>query len=355
MTTPSGLLAWGQSGNYNAVDDRSVITALANSRNGVVIPCPLSAGSGLTVNVGAGWLAVANCGDGTSGVIGSRVAIPVAVPAGPATGTLTSYIWADVNPDAATFTINVITPAAAAGRSGVQLGTVLANAGNNTAASMTLTAVPAGFANVNGLTIATAETGGTAYVYATKSGMLYVQSRVPPAAAGTIVTSVQDGAHRGAATASDGISITPKYTIQSADKIAYSHYRLWTAGIAKSPNPAANFNFDVNVAGVGYARLTFAASVFPAGTSFNFSMEAHMQLDTGAANAFLTLKLDMTSLAGLTVSALQCVQNMPIAAGDSYMQLRTNLAQQAGPGAADTWSSVFQRFGGADPTAQITP
>ncbi len=148
MTTPSGLLQWGQAGQYNAVDDRMVITALANGRRGLVAPPKLAAGSGLLVTVPAGWLAVVSCADGTAAVVGSRLAVAVTVPAGPATGSLTSYIWCDIDPDDATWSISVITPAQATGRTGVQLGTVVANAGQNTAAAMTITSAPPGYGNV---------------------------------------------------------------------------------------------------------------------------------------------------------------------------------------------------------------
>lgn len=355
MTSPSGLLAWGQAAEYNAIDDRSVITALANTRNGVVIPVPLSAGTGLTVNLGTGWLAVVNCGDGTSAVIGSRVAMAVTVPAGPASGTLTSYIWADPSPDAGTYTVNVITPAQAAGRSGVLLGTVIANAGNNAASQMTLTPAGPSFGVLEGLNLATSATGGSAYLYATKSGMIYVESRNPPSAAGTLVCSLQDGTHRSAATATDNVSITPKWTIQQADMVAWSHYRLWTSGIAKSPNPAAAFWFDVSLNGVGFARITFAANTYPAGTTFNFWCEAHVQLDQVAGNAFITMKTDLTSVPGVSYTGVVSAANQPIPKAASFMVVRTNLGQLAGPGTADTWSSVFQRDGGQDPTAQITP
>jgi hypothetical protein len=134
----SGLLAWGQAGEYNAIDDRSVITALSAGRRGLLTAAVLSAGTGLNVTLAAGWLGVADCGDGTAAVVGSRAALSVPVPAGPATGSLTSYIWCDVSPDAATWTVNVITPTQATGRSGILLGTVTAPAGSNLASQMTL-------------------------------------------------------------------------------------------------------------------------------------------------------------------------------------------------------------------------
>jgi hypothetical protein len=354
VTTPSGLLVWGQNGQYNAVDDRSVITALANTRNGIVKAAALSAGSGLMVNIAGGWLAVANCGDGTAGVVGSRTTLQVAVPAGPASGTLTSYLWADVTPDAATFTINVITPAQAAGRSGVQIGTVVAGAGQNLASQMTITAKAPSFGQVDGLTIATAETGGSSVLYSTATGMLYVVAQPPNYAAGTLVASVQDGLHRTAQSASDQVTITPKYTIPLVDFVPFGHYRIWTSGIGKCPSAQTAFWFDFNLWGGEYVRITFAATTFPAGTSFNFQLEGHVQLDNGGKNIYMALKADLTSNVGTTFSGQANLQNVAVPTAASYLHCRTNLGQLSG-GGCDTWSSVFQRFGGADPTAQITP
>jgi hypothetical protein len=355
MTTPSGLLAWGQAGQYNAVDDREVITALANTKNGVVTPCVMTAGSGLAVNIAAGWLAVASCGDSTCAVISSRVALAVNVPAGPASGTTTSYIWADVNPDAATYTINVITPAQAAGRSGVQLGTVVANAGNNLASQMTITPVPASFGNFVGLTIATPTTGGTAYVTATKAGALYVSSKTPNAlSAGTLVESLQDGRHYSLASSPDQVTIGPKYSIPQGDLVAWSHWKLHASGMAHAPNPVAGFWFDVNFQGAGYTRVNFASGVLPAGTVFSWWIDAHAQLDQAAANLFASIKVDITAVVGTTFTGVAVQPNLAVPPSSGYMNIRSNLAQLAG-GSADSWSSVFQRFGGQDPTGQITP
>lgn len=51
MTTPSGLLRWGQSGRYSAWDDRQVITALAGRRRGIVTPVRLSPVLGLGIYI----------------------------------------------------------------------------------------------------------------------------------------------------------------------------------------------------------------------------------------------------------------------------------------------------------------
>ena len=354
MTTPSGLLAWGQAGQNDAVDDSPENTALANLRNGIVNQCAMGAGTGLLVHIFAGWLAVADCGDSTVAVIGSRVPLDVPVPAGPPTGTQTWYIWADVNPDAASFTVTAITPADAGGRSGVQLGTVVAHAGNNTASQMQITTTPPNFDHVSGLTIATPATGGTAFLEATSTGMLYVSSRVPPAASGTLVCSLQDGTHRSAHTAPDNVSITPKWSIPLADISAWGHYKLHTSGQAHAPNPAAGFFFDVNFQGAGYARVNFASGAVAAGAAFDFWVDAHAQIDQNANNLYLAVKVDVTTATGTMFSGVYTNPNLPLPAGASYLNIRTDLGQHPGAN-ADTWSSVFQRFGGANPAGQIIP
>lgn len=151
MTTPSGLLKWGQAGSFNAVDDREVIRALATGNpglangNGVVVPPTLTPGAGLVVNVVQPWLAVVACNDGTSAVIGARQAHTVTPAAGPATGSRTDIIWADINPDAATWTLALITAAQSVGRFGVAIGTITAPAGANLASQMTLVPTAATF------------------------------------------------------------------------------------------------------------------------------------------------------------------------------------------------------------------
>ena len=78
MTTPGGLLRWGQAGRYAARDDRLVITALAGTRTGIVTPVRLTPGGGLDITVDADWLALADCGDETIAVLTSPVAASVA-------------------------------------------------------------------------------------------------------------------------------------------------------------------------------------------------------------------------------------------------------------------------------------
>ncbi len=134
---PTGLLMWGQAGIYNGVDDRAVITALIdNAIGGVVRPAGLSAGPGLNVNVGAGWSAVASCGDGTNAVIGSRQSHTVTETAGPPSGTRNDLLWADTYPDEGRWVLRVINEAQMPGRAGLPLGRIFVPAGANLASQM---------------------------------------------------------------------------------------------------------------------------------------------------------------------------------------------------------------------------
>jgi hypothetical protein len=141
----SGLLAYGQAGVYNGVDDRQVITTLAGGRTGLMTRPQLTAVAGtLTMTLAAGWWAVADCMDGTSAVIGSRQSVTIPVSAGPASGSArTDYVWADVDPNGATWTISLITSAQTAGRAGILLGTLSVPVGAGTASLMTFTPQPA--------------------------------------------------------------------------------------------------------------------------------------------------------------------------------------------------------------------
>jgi len=140
---PGGKLAWGQGANYDAADDRAVITAVTAGRIGLVRPVYIRAGSGLNVHIEGGWVGVASCNDLTSAVIGSRDELIVQARPGPATDSRTDYVWADTNPDDGTFELRVIGPAEVAGRPGIPLATIAAPANSNTAAAMTLRPVDA--------------------------------------------------------------------------------------------------------------------------------------------------------------------------------------------------------------------
>jgi hypothetical protein len=140
---PGGKLAWGQGANYDAADDRAVITAVTGGRIGLVRPVYLRAGAGLNVHIEGGWVGVASCNDFTSAVIGTRDELVVQARPGPATGSRTDYIWADTNPDDGTFELRVISTADAAVRPGIPLATITAPANSNTAGAMTLRPVDA--------------------------------------------------------------------------------------------------------------------------------------------------------------------------------------------------------------------
>jgi hypothetical protein len=138
MTTPSGKLMWGQAGAYDGIDDRSVIAAVTGGRIGPMTPITVTPGTGLNLTVKAGWLGIAPCGDSTSAVVGSRVDQTVTGLAGPASGTRTDYVWCDVQPDLATWSLTVINASAAAGRSGIPLATLTVPANATLASQFTI-------------------------------------------------------------------------------------------------------------------------------------------------------------------------------------------------------------------------
>jgi|SRR5215831_367700 len=141
MTTPTGLLEWGQSGNYNGIDDRQVIAALAQGcALGIVgAPPTLTAQSGLTIAIGP-WAAIVNCGDGTRAVIGSRTTQTIAETAGGGSAR-TDVIWADINVDGGSWSASIVASPVSPTRTGVALGTITVPAGAATAAAMTFTPV----------------------------------------------------------------------------------------------------------------------------------------------------------------------------------------------------------------------
>jgi hypothetical protein len=140
---PGGKLAWGQGANYDASDDRAVITAVTAGRVGLVRPIHLTAGSGLNVHIWGGWVGVASCHDLTNAVIGSRDELIVQARPGGASDSRTDWVWADTNPDDGTFELRVIGPGEVAGRPGIPLATIVAPPNSNTAAAMTLRPVDA--------------------------------------------------------------------------------------------------------------------------------------------------------------------------------------------------------------------
>lgn len=139
MTTPTGRLAWGQAGNYDAADDRAVIAAVSGLRTGLVTPLAARPGAGLFVIIEGGWLGIADCGDGTSGVAGARLDLAIEARPGPVTGERLDVIWCDVEPDEGTWELTVITEPEAAGRPGIPLVYLTVPAGATLAAQMDIT------------------------------------------------------------------------------------------------------------------------------------------------------------------------------------------------------------------------
>jgi hypothetical protein len=133
---PTGLLAWGQAATYDAADDRSVIAALTGGRTGLAAPAAVTAGGGLQIIIEAGWLGVADCGDGTSAVVGSRLANVTNAAPGPASGTREDVLWCDVEPDEGEWTLAVIPASATAGRPGLPLAFITVPAGASLASQM---------------------------------------------------------------------------------------------------------------------------------------------------------------------------------------------------------------------------
>jgi hypothetical protein len=125
VTTPSGLLRWGQAGRYTAWDDRQVITALAGGRTGIIHPVSMAPAAGLALTVDAGWLAVADAGDGTVAVLTSPVAIQVRVAPGGAAAREDELVAQIIDAEAAQWAIAVLPPGwSAGGQGGIVLGWV---------------------------------------------------------------------------------------------------------------------------------------------------------------------------------------------------------------------------------------
>lgn len=133
---PTGPLAWGQGGIYDAIDDRLVIAAVTRYRTGLTWPIEAAAGTGLNVIVSGGWVGVADCGDRTSAVVGSRVDTTITAIPGPATGSREDLIWVDTQPDAGTWIMRVITEGDAAGRFGLEIGRIVVPANATLASQM---------------------------------------------------------------------------------------------------------------------------------------------------------------------------------------------------------------------------
>lgn len=169
MTTPQGLLKWGQAGIYNGVDDREVIRAVTRFRTGLVWPAVVRTGSGLQIILDGGWLGVADCGDRSSAVVGSRADLVVNAAPGPPTGQRVDLLWCDVHPDDATWELVVIPQAQAAGRPGMPLATITVPANATLASQMGIVPADAtlerrilNYREFNDTRTVTAQTWGTA-------------------------------------------------------------------------------------------------------------------------------------------------------------------------------------------------
>jgi hypothetical protein len=138
MTTPTGRLAYGQAGIYDAIDDRAVIAAVTGYRTGMVGTVRAAAGAGLNITITGGWLGVADCGDRTSGVVGSVSDLSVQANPGPPTGTREDLIWCEVEPDEGTWHLEVIPASTSAGRAGLPVAAVTVPANATLAAQMTI-------------------------------------------------------------------------------------------------------------------------------------------------------------------------------------------------------------------------
>jgi len=139
MTTPGGLLRWGQAGRYAARDDRLVITALAGTRTGIVTPVRLTPGGGLDITVDADWLALADCGDETIAVLTSPVAASVTVQPGDPDDERDDELWAVItDPETATYALRVL-DAGGGGQHGVRLATITVPAGASSSDDLELT------------------------------------------------------------------------------------------------------------------------------------------------------------------------------------------------------------------------
>jgi microcystin-dependent protein len=133
----SGTLSWGQAGEYDAIDDRAVITALAAGQRGLLQAPTLAPGGGLEVVIGE-FLGIFDAGDGTAVVARNAEPQEVEIAAGPATGARTDILWLDLDPDGATWEINPRSAADTVGLLGWSLGRVTMPAGANTIAEATL-------------------------------------------------------------------------------------------------------------------------------------------------------------------------------------------------------------------------
>jgi len=138
MTTPSGKLVWAQAETYDAVDDRTLIRALARDRVGTLAAVDAVAGPGLQVILRGGWVAVASCDDATSAVVGSREDQVVMANPGPASDSREDWLWCETHPDEGTWELKILPAAQAALLPGIQIAVITVPAGANLASQMTI-------------------------------------------------------------------------------------------------------------------------------------------------------------------------------------------------------------------------
>jgi hypothetical protein len=238
---------------------------------------------------------------------------------------------------------------------------VVAPAGANLASQMTITASPPTFGEFEGVTFNTTQTGGKAYLYATKSGQLYVQSRTPNTqAGGTVTTSLQDAAHR---TASGNMIIGPKWTIPAGDLTPFTHYEVWACGFAITPNPAGAFWWDLIFAPDmgGYPRPTFDGKAWPGNQRLNWEARGHIQVNDRASAFMSSLWLQCSRDTGNDTadqgpSCSRFVGAIPLNPGGTHtLYMRSSLSTVGGGARVESWSASLIRRGGADSTGQIEP
>ncbi len=140
MSTPTGILSYGQSGYYSARMDRGVITALAGGGAGIVTPAELVASAGPMTVTAAGWVGVADGGDGTLCVVISPGPQAVAVQPGTDQDRTDDIRVTIDDVESATWTLRVV-PGGTLGP-GITIGSVLVPAGAQTGALLTVTPAP---------------------------------------------------------------------------------------------------------------------------------------------------------------------------------------------------------------------
>ena len=140
-----GAATWGQVGEYSAWNDRSVITALAGGRTGVIKAVAMTAAPGLAIAVDSGWLAVADCGDGTVAVIASQLAVQVQAAPGGSSDRTDGLIVIATTPDDDALWQLVVVPHGSGG--GLLLATIDVPANATSSAAMTFHPVAQNFSD----------------------------------------------------------------------------------------------------------------------------------------------------------------------------------------------------------------